>query len=45
VVSSLISKTKPNESGGIMSKSEKNKLIRLIAGLAFFILAVMVTQM
>ncbi len=28
-----------------MSKSEKNKLIRLIAGLAFFVLAVMITQM
>ena len=28
-----------------MSKSEKNKVIRIIAGLAFLIIAVMITQM
>jgi len=28
-----------------MTKSEKNKIIRIIAGLAFFIIAVMITQM
>jgi len=28
-----------------MSKSEKNKFFRMIAGLAFFVLAVMIAQM